>query len=221
MEPALLPQVEERHRKFLKEKGNADELAGSDLQSALEMYKERGQWEKCLEKAKTHSVQLYHKYVAVYAAEMIKKGRNSKAVAVFAKYGTPLKDNVLNIYRHLAKEAFEGSPDNNPAKEYARWASLRQVLAAVSKDLQQTGSPVMGEFENIAIITHYLAMRAALKTINGAETLTAKISTTLLRYINTIPADRAFFDAGIDCRDAKRVDMALMFMNRDGFSKLR
>lgn len=34
------------------------QLAGSDIQSALEMYKDRGQWDKCLEQAKKHSAQV-------------------------------------------------------------------------------------------------------------------------------------------------------------------
>jgi hypothetical protein len=35
-----------------------------------------------------------------------------------------------------------------------------------------------------------------------------------LRHTNIIPADRAFYEAGLHCRDAKKNDMSLVFMNR-------
>ena len=42
----------------------------------------------------------------------------------------------------------------------------------------------------------------------------AKISTSLLRYTEIIPADKAFYEAGMDCRKAKKSDMAMIFLNR-------
>ena len=99
MEPALLRKIEEEHKKFLKDTGNANELADSDIASALEMYRDRGQWDKCLETAKKHSNQLLGKYTAIYSAELIKGGKIEQALHLFIKYGPPVKENALNIYR--------------------------------------------------------------------------------------------------------------------------
>ena len=99
MEPVLLRNIEEEHKKFLKDTGNANELADSDIASALEMYRDRGQWDKCLETAKKHSNQLLGKYTAIYSAELIKGGKIEQALHLFIKYGPPVKENALNIYR--------------------------------------------------------------------------------------------------------------------------
>ena len=101
MEPALLRKIEEEHKKFLKDTGNANELADSDIASALEMYRDRGQWDKCLETAKKHSNQLLGKYTAIYSAELIKGGKIEQALHLFIKYGPPVKENALNIYRYV------------------------------------------------------------------------------------------------------------------------
>ena len=101
MAPDVLGRVEAEHRAYLKETGNANELAGSDISSALEMYRERGQWDKCLETAKKHSNQMLGKYTAIYAAELIKSDRTKDSLSLFIKYGPPVKDNALNIYRHI------------------------------------------------------------------------------------------------------------------------
>ena len=103
MEPALLRKIEEEHKKFLKDTGNANELADSDIASALEMYRDRGQWDKCLETAKKHSNQLLGKYTAIYSAELIKGGKIEQALHLFIKYGPPVKENALNIYRFVYK----------------------------------------------------------------------------------------------------------------------
>ena len=35
-----------------------------------------------------------------------------------------------------------------------------------------------------------------------------------MRHTNIVPADRAFYEAGLHCRQARKHDMALMFLNR-------
>ena len=49
---------------------------------------------------------------------------------------------------------------------------------------------------------------------HGKDDQIAKISTSLLRFTEIIPADKAFYEAGMTCRAAKKSDMAMIFMNR-------
>jgi len=48
----------------------------------------------------------------------------------------------------------------------------------------------------------------------GLLDVSAKAATSLLRYVGEVPADRAFFEAGIACREANMLNMAFVFLNR-------
>lgn len=46
------------------------------------------------------------------------------------------------------------------------------------------------------------------------DLLAAKISISLLRHTDLIPADKAFYEAGIMCQKVKLENMAFVFLNR-------
>ena len=61
---------------------------------------------------------------------------------------------------------------------------------------------------------HLAAVRARSHKADLGE-LSAKAAVALLRYVDGIvPADRAFFEAGIACRAAGWTNMAFVFLNR-------
>ena len=55
-------------------------------------------------------------------------------------------------------------------------------------------------FEMLLTIAHYYAMRSAAMSHSILETVAAKLSVSLLRHTDIIPADRAFFEAGVMCK---------------------
>ncbi len=62
------------------------------------------------------------------------------------------------------------------------------------------GSPQHEEFENMLLIAHYYAARAAAMGHKSLESVAAKLSTALLRHTDIVPADKAFFEAGVMCK---------------------
>ena len=44
--------------------------------------------------------------------------------------------------------------------------------------------------------------------------IVAKVSTSLLRYTNYIPADKAFYEAGLHNKSIEQLNMAFVFWNR-------
>ena len=95
---------------------------------------------------------------------------------VFIKHGTPVKEKVLNIYRHLATETFNNDPPSDPNAAYANFGTLRKVLYKVVESLKQAGSEHQLEFDNLLLISHYFAIRSAMQSIGGLETHIAKVS---------------------------------------------
>ena len=59
------------------------QLASVDLNSALDLYAERGDWDRALETAAEHGNDVLHKYVALCATQRIREGRASDALKVF------------------------------------------------------------------------------------------------------------------------------------------
>jgi intraflagellar transport protein 172 len=72
LEPRLEGYVDEKYKTFLRSEGKAEQLASVDLISALDMYVEQGNWNKAISTAANHGPEVLHKYVAIYASQLIK-----------------------------------------------------------------------------------------------------------------------------------------------------
>jgi len=64
----------------------------------------------------------------------------------------------------------------------------------------EVSTPDRSTFETLLTIAHYYAMRSAAMSHSVLETVAAKLSVSLLRHTDIIPADRAFFEAGLLCK---------------------
>lgn len=52
-------------------------------------------------------------------------------------------------------------------------------------------------FKTLLLIVHYYALRSACRQVQTMKSICVKISVALLRYTDIIPADKAFYEAGI------------------------
>lgn len=68
------------------------------------------------------------------------------------------------------------------------------------KSSPEDDSPVHREFETLLMISHYYALWSASRTSPSMEQIAFKIATALLRYSDIIPADKAFYEAGMAAR---------------------
>lgn len=66
------------------------------------MLAEQGQWSRCLEKAKQVNGKILHKYVALYAAQLIRDGESPTALSLYLTYGIPVIQQNFNIYFRIA-----------------------------------------------------------------------------------------------------------------------
>ena len=64
-------------------------MSSVDPEGALAMYSQSGNWDKCLELAEKQGGAVLDKYVALYAAELIKTNAPLSALRLFAKHGAP------------------------------------------------------------------------------------------------------------------------------------
>ncbi|KAJ8965104.1 hypothetical protein NQ317_005365, partial [Molorchus minor] len=174
-------------------------LPFADIIGALDLLAEQGQWARCIEKAKTHNAPILHKYVALYAAKLLKDGFVVEALNLYATHGAPAMPQNFNIYNHIAVELF-GTYDLAGIDSYSAWEQLRKMLFEINEGLgvaPNVNTDAKQHFRNLLLIAHYYALRAACRQVPSLKSIGVKISTALLRYTDIIPADKAFYEAAI------------------------
>ncbi|THD25249.1 Intraflagellar transport protein [Fasciola hepatica] len=238
LEPRLESYVETKYKEALKSSGQAETLAGVDVLSALDMYAEQGRWEKCLAAAEQlvqaataaagpgsggsnarclREHQRLHKYVAAYAASLIKDSRVYDAMLLYKKYGAPAYTQNFNIYKRIFQD-ITGQRTLTGPDSYPTWSALRNMLFDLHQNLTHASdiqTEVIEIFERMLLVAHYYATRSALMTSSqDLREIITKLSVSLLRHSDILPADKVFYEAGIHCREIGWLSMAFVFLNR-------
>ncbi|KAJ8009128.1 hypothetical protein DPEC_G00085660 [Dallia pectoralis] len=215
LDPRFEDYVDQRYKEHLKNQGKADSLVGVDVMAALDMYAERGQWEKCIEIASKQNYKILHKYVALYATHLIKEGNAEKALNLYSQHGAPANPQNFNIYKRMFLDLLS-LLGRDSAEFYRMWADLREVMLLLCENMtksSEANSPVHEEFEQMLLVSHYYATRSAAKEVDQLASVAAKLSISLLRHTELIPADKAFYEAGMAARSVGWENMAFIFLN--------
>lgn len=212
LDPSLVNYVESQQKFKLKHQGNVEQLADIDIASALDLLAEQGQWTRCIEKAKQHGGPILQKYIAQYAAQLIKDGEAPAALNLYLQYGSPALPQNYTVYHRIATECFSlREPDGMNL-----WKDLRNFLFQVVKAIKSSDAPDNGaveKFEILLTIAHYYATRAACRQVSALQNLSIKISVALLRHTDIIPCDKGFYEAGMDLRQMGRESEAFVILN--------
>ncbi|XP_033977130.1 intraflagellar transport protein 172 homolog [Trematomus bernacchii] len=215
LEPRYEDYVDQKYKEHLKNQGKADSLVGVDVMAALDMYAERGQWEKCLETASKQNFKILQKYVALYATHLIKDEDAPKALQLYVQHGAPPNPQNFNIYKRLFLDLIN-LPDTDGPESYRMWADLRNFLLQLCENMSRSAeanSPAHEDFEQMLLIAHYYATRSATRGVTQLVSLPARLSVSLLRHTELVPADKAFYEAGLACRAVGWENMAFIFLN--------
>ena len=218
LEPRLEPYVDQQYKDFLKNEGKADQLASVDLISALNMFVEQGNWDRALETAAEHGPEVLHKYVAMCATDAIRDNKPIEALNLYKKYGAPAYPQNFNIYKRIAVDLFALPFDdtNLGGTNYYTWAALRDMMFELTENMgkESGSSEALEDFKLLLMIAHYLALRSACQSQKSLSEIGSKISVALLRHSDIIPADKAFYEAGMACQNVGWLNMAFVFLNR-------
>ena len=91
----------------------------------------------------------------------------------------------------------------NSRENYGEWSKLRDMLLNLTQNLAKSPekeSPDHKTFKKLLLIAHYNTMRCSCIGNEQLDTIAAKLSISLLRHSDLIPADKAFYEAGIMCQ---------------------
>jgi intraflagellar transport protein 172 len=208
--PKFTDYVENQYVKHLKSSGKTDQLAGMDANAALDLYAERGDWEKCLEAASTMTPEVQAKYTASYCTLLITQNKYHEAVRVLAKFGAPPSQSNLELYQRLAMLVLR-----DPKSTETDYLNLRQVMYRLVYGSSIAPQPKMEEkFGQLLWISHLSTLKAYCNSKKELQTLASKQAIALLRYTKQIPADYAFLEAGQSAKNAGNYSMAFVCWNR-------
>ncbi|XP_071962115.1 intraflagellar transport protein 172 homolog [Antedon mediterranea] len=216
LEPRYEKYVDSRYKEFLKEKNDPDSMMDLEPTEALNMYVEQGKWEECIEKAQKQDFKVLHKYIALYAAHLINEKNIQKALDLYVQHGAPPNPENFNIYKRIFMEILS-MPNLDRPQAYHTWGDLRDMLMNLTENLARSPAsknPACEEFQNMLLVAHYYATRSACLGQEKLEVLAAKLSVALLRHTEIVPADKAFYEAGIQSRKQGWDNMAFVFLNR-------
>eukprot|EP00811_Abedinium_folium_P026399 NODE_3885_length_1967_cov_5.998370.p1 GENE.NODE_3885_length_1967_cov_5.998370~~NODE_3885_length_1967_cov_5.998370.p1 ORF type:complete len:373 (+),score=133.33 NODE_3885_length_1967_cov_5.998370:786-1904(+) len=176
--------------------------------SAMAMYRQLEKWEDAKRVAKVHGGKPAFEKVVLAQAQATYRGHGAEAGAqLLAKHGlieTAIDyaldhSNFQHAFELAQHSATHKLPDIH-LKKALKHEDDEQFKAA-EEEYIQAGKP-------------HETMRARLKEHGKRADLIAKISIALCRYCAEIPVDRAFYEAGVDCKVAKMTNMAFFFLNR-------
>ncbi|KAF5301762.1 hypothetical protein FQR65_LT08745 [Abscondita terminalis] len=215
LDPDWEQYIESKYKDRLLQEGNVEQLADIDIIGALDLLVEQKQWLRCIEKAKKHSFAVLHKYVAIYATHLLKTGFTKEAMTLYRTHGTPAIKQNFNIYTKIATDIF-ALPGLSDPSQFEIWVQLRQMLYDLIVNLQgavDISVDSKAHFQTLLLIAHFYAVRTACRQVSTLKYIALKISVALLRYSDIIPADKVFYEAGVDLREDGRLSEAFVFLN--------
>ena len=122
----------------------------------------------------------------------------------------------FNIFKQIAYDVLK--LDSLKSKEYYNeWSKLREILLTLNQNLSKSSEKDSADhknFQKLLLIAHYNTMRCSCIDNDQLDVVAAKLSIALLRHTDLIPADKAFYEAGIMCQKVKWDNMAFVFLNR-------
>jgi len=218
--PDMIRVVEERYKTDLVSKGDGDELIRrtGDVDSALDMYARNGDWAKCLQLAEKQSPKMLPHYLVQYCKILANDSNILTACQTLVRYGPPAEQSNFQLYKVITHELLATTDATGPP--LLREMLLRLLTSGIvsippsPKLLAEDRMPAAVEFHKSLFSAHYLTIRGRLRESQKAPELVAKISVSLCRYCNEFPVDRAFYEAGLDCKNANMINMSFFFLNR-------
>lgn len=228
--PALLDQVERAHQRFLVQGEAAEELVElGQTSAALDILANRGQWDRLWETAAKQGVPAaaLGRYVAQRVSELIKESSDRSstakartralqaAVETLTEHGAPPVKDHLPMYEGLVRAVLGQNKDMEEAEDQVETLmSLRSILFR----LAQAGGRGTKDIEHLLMASHYSALlaecTASKSNVKDCLDLAARMSITLLRYCDILPADKCFFRAGTLAKQIGQDSLAFVLLNR-------
>ena len=218
--PQLVRWAEEQHAAALAAVGDAGALMQQgNVSAGIEVLAQQGQWNKVHELAKEQGGEAAMAYALKHAKYCCQSGDFVGGCAALAQNGCPAQPAHYEMYRLLAREVL--SSRSTDGLEHLK-GMLYSLMCAMRAGGSEADPNDLTDFEKKLKVAHWAnvaavaAARAAQQPAKAQalRSIAASARTSILRYVGEVPADKAFLEAGMACREAGRHSSAFVFLNR-------
>ena len=137
-----------------------------------------------------------------------------EAVALLGMKQGPCSEPALNTYRRLTTALLSRKNEEEGPAHTSSVGTLRDVLYRLANLYKNSGERHLGpEMDDLLMATHYQHMLYSAHAL-GLKDITARCAVTLLKYPDTVPQDKAFYQAGVMCKEQGNTNLAFMLLNR-------
>lgn len=212
--PTFTRYIEEKYTAHLVDNKAADELASRGMNAqALDMWAQKGDWNKVHDLASKQGPQVAARYALLHAQQKFKLREFGQAAGIFAKHGIQADPSNFQMYHTIALEVLGHTYEENDEEGES---SLKEMLFRLLSQLEGNTAVKKVELEDFKRLywaSHFLALANQCKKA-GLKEVAAKALTSVLRYVGIMPADKAFYKAGMAWKEAGRMNMAFVMLNR-------
>lgn len=131
------------------------------------------------------------------------------------KHQGPASEAGIAVYKRLTGRLLARSFEEEGGEHGATVSALRDVLFRLAN--QYRSQPIdkrqHAEVLEMLMAAHYQNMLLTTKAL-GLKEIAAKCSVTLLKYPEYVPQDKAFYQAGMCCRDCGNTNLSFLLLNR-------
>ena len=175
----------------------------------IDMLLQQGKYEKAKELGMKQGAKSWNKIAMKAAKQKIYHSRCGDAAALLAHCENPDDDNLIQMLKHVAVDLLGGRSDLS-----ALQASCTMLHNSVrSMELISSQQSLLEEFKQLLEATHFSFLKQQCQEA-GLKKLAAKQAAALLRYTAFVPADKAFYEAGMAMRESGELNMAFVYLNR-------
>jgi intraflagellar transport protein 172 len=139
-----------------------------------------------------------------------------EAVRTLNKHNGLCTDGAINTYRKLVIKILLRNNNEENEEHIITISLLRDILYRLANQYRSLPSIEKSSIFNISellMVIHYQNMLYMTRSM-GLKDITAKCAITLLKYPELIPSDKAFYQAGMACRDQGNINLSFLLLNR-------
>eukprot|EP01013_Petalomonas_cantuscygni_P006238 TRINITY_DN1715_c0_g1_i1.p1 TRINITY_DN1715_c0_g1~~TRINITY_DN1715_c0_g1_i1.p1 ORF type:complete len:1783 (-),score=555.37 TRINITY_DN1715_c0_g1_i1:358-5706(-) len=222
-------RVTTARREFLERVGDGDRaFASGNVELALDLWSKANEWDKCMDLARKQVKETRLKYSALYVQHLVADGDYLSALEVTTEDGFHPSLVYFPIYQ-LLFYGVVNADDKDEEEGTQLWSNrnalwhipmgvdvqrLRDHVKTFYDAIKAVGpSPELTECEKAWYCVYYHAMAETHKA-NGYPEMAARCLVAVCRYMPPMAADKAFYDAGMACRDVEWAGAAFVLLQR-------
>lgn len=217
--PELKSRVEKARHATVIEEGTPDERQSiGDTDNAIDMWMQRGEWEKVLKAADEQGQNSLAKYLGLRCKTLCDRNEASLAVETMIDYTPPALASFISSMERVVKAVVGCGKDIHESPAYEQTVSkLFHILYKFMKDIKSPRTNIPADsykvLDQLLLVVHFSCIQIEARN-NDMLQLAAKMGMSLLRYIDLIAPDKLFYLAGMACRNATQLSPAFVYLNR-------